>query len=431
MRAPAPAPAPAAAAPPYYNTAPYSPQTQVPTAASRPAPLPTSPPPPPPPQQQPAPRDARDLLAMLGGIGSSSSASMSGSGSVPSPRAAAAAAAAGSNDMLEPELGRSSPVDLSTKPHTTVHPQGFSMDVQPGTIAPDLVTSTSPTPVPVPEDPVMSPPTLPGREPGPTPPPESKGTSKATTPMFAPPVLSHDIFASLPLPGGSSGGGGKAAAAIKEEENLPSRRRNDDGPTDSISTSSSSSPPASAPRPDSQTQSQSRPDSSATAPTKEEAEEEEATGPIGAALSSPSPSSTTTGGPQRQTLTSSLLIDKSELVSRVDGILTKSGVGMTPQANGNSNPDGPMSKEEFVAEALKAIQVRFLPLLSLSRSASSATRSGPNRTELISTFEHVPTVTETEFLDAVVWTVLGAVRGGERVGRGSHDVDGWRRTFAR
>jgi hypothetical protein len=249
--------------------------------------------------------------------------------------------------------------------------------------------------------------------------------------MFAPPVLSHDIFASLPLPGGSSGGGGKAAAAIKEEENLPSRRRNDDGPTDSISTSSSSSPPASAPRPDSQTQSQSRPDSSATAPTKEEAEEEEATGPIGAALSSPSPSSTTTGGPQRQTLTSSLLIDKSELVSRVDGILTKSGVGMTPQANGNSNPDGPMSKEEFVAEALKAIQVRFLPLLSLSRSASSATRSGPNRTELISTFEHVPTVTETEFLDAVVWTVLGAVRGGERVGRGSHDVDGWRRTFAR
>lgn len=274
----------------------------------------------------------------------------------------------------------------------------------------------------------MSPPTLPGREPGPTPPPESKGTSKATTPMFAPPVLSHDIFASLPLPGGSSGGGGKAAAAVKEET-LPTRRRNDDGPTNSISISSTS-PPASAPRPDSRTQTQSQPDSSAAAPTKEE--EEEATGPIGAALSSPSPSSTTTGAPpQRQAPPSSLLIDKSELVSRVDGILTKSGVGMTPQANGNSNPDGPMSKEEFVAEALKAIQVRFLPLLSLSRSASSATRSGPNRTELISTFEHVPTVTETEFLDAVVWTVLGAVRGGERVGRGSHDVDGWRRTFAR
>ena len=31
---------------------------------------------------------------------------------------------------------------------------------------------------------------------------------------------------------------------------------------------------------------------------------------------------------------------------------------MTAQANGNSRSDGPMSKEEFVTEALKVIQVR-------------------------------------------------------------------------
>ena len=317
----------------------------------------------------------------------------------------------------EPEPGRSSPVDLATKPHTTVHPQGFSMDVQPGTIAPDLVTSTSPTPVPIPEA-------------SPAPPPKSKEKeeSRATptpTPMFAPPVLSHDIFSSLPLPGGGGSGGGgggvKAPVVVKEVAN-----RND-GTPDSISTS----PSAPAPRPDSRTQTQ--PDSSAAAPTTEEAP---LAAPIRALSPSSSPSSSTTDGQQqqqqqqqRQAPGASLLINKAELVSCVDDVLTKTGVGMTTtQPNGNSNPDGPMSKEDFVAEALKVIQVRRRPI-SISPSqvgrALQAFGTEPNRADFnFAEKWSVPPFTETELLDAVVWTVLGAVRGGARVGRGSHG--GWR-----
>ncbi|GAA5984369.1 hypothetical protein JCM10908_003317 [Rhodotorula pacifica] len=352
--------APAAAAPPYATpqthsaSLPYSPQLQ---SAPRPAPpvqqqqqqqvpTPTSPP-------APAPRDARDLLAMLGGLGSPLS---------PRPAQAVAGPTASSNGLLPSSSsfptaatttappvqreGKSSPVDLASKPHTTVHPQGLSMDVQPGSIAPDFITSpkTRNADLSMPEQQSAGS-AMNGERAG-TSTEDGRTKSRATpspspvavTPMFAPPVLSHDIFDSLPLPG------------KKKEAAQVAPLKVDGADTPSEEASRQDGEPA---------RSENRAVEAARASADSTPSEDDVV------LSPKSPTSTTikspSTGPQRPPAlggsgasSSALLINKAELVSRVDGALAKSNVGMT---NGTgADEHAPLSKEEFVAKAMEVIQ---------------------------------------------------------------------------
>lgn len=320
MRAPASGP-PYAMPQPLSASLPHSPHAQ---SGSRPAPPPAQP------QQPAAPRDARDLLAMLGGI---AAAPLSPRAEGSQPNGAAVSAAR-----------KSSPVDLASQPHTTVHPEGFSMDVRPGPIAPVPIMTP-----PLDDDAPLSPP------PQRTDSSSDRGGSgsqlksrptlpPAPTPLFAPPVLSHDIFANLPLPGGGGGGGGGKGSEM-EPVPEPSAARGgaaaDSGET--------GNPPSAA---------EEMPDQLAAAPRAS------ATRPNDGPLPPVSAKSPTTGPRGPGISSSSLLIDKAELVSRVDGLLTGEQVGL---ANGASA--GPISKEDFVARALEVMQV-CLPGENLGRGRS-------------------------------------------------------------
>ncbi|BGP57896.1 hypothetical protein JCM8202v2_005545 [Rhodotorula sphaerocarpa] len=309
-----PPPPPAAAAgsypaPPQAQQAPlpYSPQTQ---SAMRPSvsPAPTSPPAPQP------PRDARDLLAMLGGIASPSAPLAV----QPSPAMSAPAM----TSLNGPEPASAAPVENSPptpRPQTTLHPQGLSMDPQPGPIASEeVVTVTSPSQPSA----ALSPTADEGSNKVAEARPEAPAKSDAAPPtMFAPPLLSHDIFAALPVPG------------TKAAKEAPTAATPSAGPSQGPDSNSAQGPNG---RADSSSPSRSH-------PTTSLASEAAAPVPVAAVTS-----------PTEPRKNPSLLLGKSELVAAVDAAVAEAAVGMS---NGVGNgAEGPMRKEDFVAKVMEVVQ---------------------------------------------------------------------------
>ncbi|GAA5874230.1 hypothetical protein JCM1840_000609 [Sporobolomyces johnsonii] len=257
-----PASLPASASQPF----PVSPQPQrqpqpqtfsSPKPAAR-APAPTSP------SQQPG--DARALLAMLGH---------------PLAQPATTATAPETPESaIKSLIGAQAPVPSSSpSTTTTTHPAPFKMDEQsiggmPGVGSPAVAEKV----VQKEEE-------------------QERETEKQKRPLFAPPLLSHDVFERLPMPAGVVGSKGKAPAAT-----TPTKPPQANG----VASPSLASLPSSA-----------VPSPSAPGP---------------ATNASPAPA------------TAPLLLSKAELVNLVDGAAATA----IDSAGGEGGKGGPMSQEEFI-----------------------------------------------------------------------------------
>ncbi|GAA5921135.1 hypothetical protein JCM1841_002433 [Sporobolomyces salmonicolor] len=265
-----PASLPASASQPF----PVSPQPQrqlqpqtfsSPKPAAR-APAPTSP-------SQP-PGDARALLAMLGHPlaqpGNTATASASASVSE-TPESA-----------IKSLIGAQAPVpSSSSSTTTTTHPAPFKMDGPPiGALSGSGSPSVAEKVVQKEEQ-------------------QEKETEKQMRPLFAPPLLSHDVFERLPMPAGVMGAKGKAAASAT--------------PTKPPQANGLASP------------------SLASLPST--------------AVASPSvPGPATNGSPAPAPAPAPLLLSKAELVNLVD----EAAATAIDSAGGEGEKDGPMSQEEFM-----------------------------------------------------------------------------------
>ncbi|GAA5965968.1 hypothetical protein JCM21900_004709 [Sporobolomyces salmonicolor] len=263
-----PASLPASASQPF----PVSPQPQrqlQPQTFSSPqpaalAPAPTSP------SQQPG--DARALLAMLGHPlaqpGNTATASASAS---ETPESA-----------IKSLVGAQAPVpSFSSSTTTTTHPAPFKMD---GPSIGGLSGAGSPA---VGEKVVQK------EE------QQEKETEKQMRPLFAPPLLSHEVFERLPMPAGVMGSKGKAAASAT--------------PTKPPQANGLASP------------------SLASLPS--------------AAVASPSvPGPATNASPAPAPTPAPLLLSKAELVNLVD----EAAATAIDSAGGEGEKDGPMSQKEFM-----------------------------------------------------------------------------------
>ncbi|CEQ40994.1 SPOSA6832_02670 [Sporobolomyces salmonicolor] len=230
------------------------------------APAPTSP-------SQP-PGDARALLAMLGHPlaqpGNTATASASASVSE-TPESA-----------IKSLIGAQAPVpSSSSSTTTTTHPAPFKMDGPPiGALSGSGSPSVAEKVVQKEEQ-------------------QEKETEKQMRPLFAPPLLSHDVFERLPMPAGVMGAKGKAAASAT--------------PTKPPQANGLASP------------------SLASLPST--------------AVASPSvPGPATNGSPAPAPAPAPLLLSKAELVNLVD----EAAATAIDSAGGEGEKDGPMSQEEFM-----------------------------------------------------------------------------------
>ncbi|GJN93322.1 hypothetical protein Rhopal_006369-T1 [Rhodotorula paludigena] len=137
-----------------------------------------------------APRDARDLLAMLGHP-VSPPASAPAPAPIVQPGRPAQAHPIVNGDLPFPPTTSAAPPEAvaNGEPRSTMHPAPFSMDATPAGGASLHRSAVAEAPKPAENEP----------KPGPPAPVSAK-----KAPMFAPPVLSHDVFSMLPLPGGAS-----------------------------------------------------------------------------------------------------------------------------------------------------------------------------------------------------------------------------------
>ncbi|GAA5866150.1 hypothetical protein JCM8547_000614 [Rhodosporidiobolus lusitaniae] len=278
-------PVPQAARLPTSASSPY--QTPVPQPATLPShasPLPgtgSQTLPPVSPSQQP---DARAALMSM--IGLSSAAPSPVVSTVTTPAAQPLQA----NPFVNGDLAPSS--SLVAAPHTTEHPAPFSLDR----------ASAAKQPKPKQQSPKQ----------------EKTSTLSASKPFFAPPVLSHDIFDQLPLPGSKGKSKGKevvppaAPPTAKPAPALPS-------------------PPA-PPAPQPEPVFSPPPPPAATPPALPS--------PSAAGVASPTPPSGEIP-----------LLSKAELLGAID-----SGLASAPNGGEQDGTEGPMEKDEFVKRVVEMVQ---------------------------------------------------------------------------
>ncbi|BGP34905.1 hypothetical protein JCM10296v2_006729 [Rhodotorula toruloides] len=273
-------------------TQPHLPYSPTPVAAQPPAPAtPAS-----------QPNDARALLAMLGH---------------PLSPPVQPAQPIQANPLVNGDIslaGSSAAAKSPPAPHSATYPQPFAMDQQPSTTL-SKAPSASP---PVQRD-------EPKKEEK-----QSQGQGQKQ-PMFAPPVLSHDVFASLPLPGGTA----KKKQEVVKEEKKP------------IQVDAAKVPP--------KEEQDVRPNGDELAPEPRADVGGAATEPAKTVPSPPAVPVTVKSPilpPQLARQPSSqqpLLLDKSDITSFVNGAATNAAVGM---ADGG----GPMEKAEFINRVVELIQ---------------------------------------------------------------------------
>ncbi|BGP27202.1 hypothetical protein JCM10295v2_006166 [Rhodotorula toruloides] len=209
--------------------------------------------------------------------------------------------------------GAAAPVKSPPAPHSATYPQPFAMDPQPSTML-----SKSPS---------VSPPVQ-----GDEPKKDEKQTQGHKQPMFAPPVLSHDIFANLPLPGGAAEK--KQEAVKKEEEKSVRDVKAVVTPQEEQDVRPNEQDSAVLARLDG-VRDPAEPDEPIASPP---AAVETVKSPISPLQFARHPSSQ-----------QPLLLDKSEITSFVNGAATNAAVGMVDGA-------GPMEKDEFIRRVVELIQ---------------------------------------------------------------------------
>lgn len=251
--------------------------------------------------------------------------------------------------------GSSTAAKSPPAPHSATYPQPFAMDQQPS-------TTLSKSPSAQRDEPKKEE-------------KQSQGQGQKQ-PMFAPPVLSHDIFASLPLPGGAA----KKKTEVAKDAEMPVQVETAKVPA--------------------KEEQDVRPNGDELAPEPQRDVEGAAAEPAKTIPSPPAAPVTVKLPilpPQLARQSSSqqpLLLDKSDITSFVNGAATNAAVGMADGA-------GPIEKDEFIKRVVELIQAsRARPLQDSSLGLTKLTA-----------------LTETEPVDAAVREVPRAVRGAARVGR--------------
>ncbi|EMS19728.1 hypothetical protein NBRC10512_006484 [Rhodotorula toruloides] len=277
---PHPVPSPQIAHPTQPSTQSSLPYSPAPSAAQPPAP--------PAPASQP--NDARALLAMLGHPLSP-----------PAPPSQPVQAYPLVNGDIS-LAGSSTAAKSPPAPHSATYPQPFAMDQQPS-------TTLSKSPSAQRDEPKKEE-------------KQSQGQGQKQ-PMFAPPVLSHDIFASLPLPGGAA----KKKTEVAKDAEMPVQVETAKVPA--------------------KEEQDVRPNGDELAPEPQRDVEGAAAEPAKTIPSPPAAPVTVKLPilpPQLARQSSSqqpLLLDKSDITSFVNGAATNAAVGMADGA-------GPIEKDEFI-----------------------------------------------------------------------------------
>ncbi|GAA6004410.1 uncharacterized protein JCM10292_007053 [Rhodotorula paludigena] len=290
-----------------------------------------------------APRDARDLLAMLGHP-VSPPASAPAPAPIVQPAQPAQAHPIVNGDLpFPPTISAASPEAVANgEPRSTMHPAPFSMDATPAGGASSHRSAVAEAPKPAENEP----------KPGPPAPVSAK-----KAPMFAPPVLSHDVFAMLPLPGGASKTKKKeeAPAPVETPATAPAA-----APLELQSTKVEDEVPA---RDETEAEELVEVAKEPAAPAQ--ATSSEATASTTALPSPPTPTSppatasadarefasiTPRRTPSQQQ--ASLLLDKAAIVDFADSAAKNAKVGLLDGAV----TSGPMEKDDFIKRIVELLQ---------------------------------------------------------------------------
>ncbi|GAA6036380.1 hypothetical protein JCM8097_001693 [Rhodosporidiobolus ruineniae] len=197
---------------------------------------------------------------------------------------------------------------------------------------------------------------------------EGKGEGKKEKkekplPRFAPPVLSHDIFDMLPLPGGS--GGAKKEKEKKEAKSPEVEKKQDEVAPPPVPAAAEEADPAVqeslAATNTARGDDVAAPSSSSSSLAPPPAVDSPALPSASAVLSPPAPSSPSPPvasspavpqHPQPQPL----LLSKADLLASLDAAAAQAGVGLPTPPNGHTGAKGPIEKEEFVKRVLEMVQ---------------------------------------------------------------------------